>query len=171
MVEVEPAGRQAGKGMRQGDVARIRRGIATGFNLFFVISEARRREFGIRRSQLCPCITSPRLLAGSELRVQDLEALPDDVPPWALDCRDPDEEHRQNALGAYLRRGRRELNAHAGWAVAAAVRVLASGRLSSSRRRQSRSGRIAGADFSIRLGVLPRDFRGPAGGSSQAQTP
>lgn len=102
-------------GVRLGDVARIRRGIATGCNRFFVLSEARRRELGIPREQLRACIASPRLVEGSELRPADLEALADDVPRWAIDCRDPGEEARDSPLGAYLRWGKQVLKAHAGY--------------------------------------------------------
>lgn len=103
------------RGARIRDVARIRRGIATGCNRFFVLSEERRRELGIPRSQLRACVISPRLLSASELRQEDLETLPEDVPRWALDCRDPAEEERDSPLGAYLRWGKQELRAHAGY--------------------------------------------------------
>jgi len=103
------------EGLRLGDVARVRRGIATGCNRFFVLSEERRRALGIPRSQLRPCIASPRLLAGEELRAEELEALPDDVPRWAIACRDPAEEERRSPLGAYLRWGREALHVPDGY--------------------------------------------------------
>lgn len=103
------------RGVRLRDVARIRRGIATGCNRFFVLSEARRRELGIPHSQLRPCLTSPRVLPGTELRREDLDSLRDEVPRWILDCRDGEEEGRDTSLGAYLRFGRAEFGAHAGY--------------------------------------------------------
>jgi len=108
-------GRHVVMGLRLADIARVRRGIATGCNRFFVMSEARRRELGISLRDLRPCITSPRVFSGSELWTKDLDSLPDDVPRWVLDCRDPSAEHMNDALGRYLRWGRRSLEANSGY--------------------------------------------------------
>ena len=101
-----PKARQS-SGVRIGDVARIRRGIATGANSFFVISEAERRKVGIDRKLLRPCLTSPKMIEGQELTMEDLDALPDDVPRWLVGSDDQRVEEEQTPLGRYLRRGRR----------------------------------------------------------------
>jgi adenine-specific DNA-methyltransferase len=97
------------------ELARVRRGIATGNNEFFVISEATRREWGIEREQLRPCIRSPRVIEGTELTVADLDELGEDVPRWAIDCHDPEAEQADDALGRYLRHGKAELGADQGY--------------------------------------------------------
>jgi adenine-specific DNA-methyltransferase len=97
------------------ELARIRRGIATGCNKFFVISEARRRELGLDEDDLKRCITGPKLVEGTELTNQDLEALPDTTPRWALECRAPQAEEGDDAIGRYLRWGMEELQAHTGY--------------------------------------------------------
>lgn len=103
------------EGTRLGDVARIRRGIATGCNQFFVISENRRSEWGIPLDQVRACATSPRAFAGEVLDKATLEAMPDDQPRWVLACTDPDEERAETPLGRYLRWGEQELKADQGY--------------------------------------------------------
>jgi adenine-specific DNA-methyltransferase len=103
--------RRSGKTL--GSVARVRRGIATGANGFFVLSEAERRKRDIPVSELKRCITSPRAFTGSELTAKAMDALPDDVPRWLVDCDDPVEATRDTLLGRYLRRGIR-LGIHRG---------------------------------------------------------
>jgi adenine-specific DNA-methyltransferase len=100
-----------------GDVARIRRGIATGCNRFFVISERRRRERGIPPTHVRPCITSPRAFAGEVLSSEVLEGFTDNQPRWALECRNAREERADTPVGRYLRWGRRTLKAHKGYLV------------------------------------------------------
>lgn len=95
--------RVGGTGTKLGDVARVRRGIATGCNRFFVISEAKRVELGLDTATLRACITSPRLVAGTALTAADLDALADDVPRWLLDCDDVDADKQETPLGRYLR--------------------------------------------------------------------
>lgn len=91
------------RGEKLGDVARIRRGAATGCNRFFVISEAKRIELQIPSPQLRACITSPRLVDGDELTDALLGELDEDVPRWAIDCDDAEEEKSDTPLGHYLR--------------------------------------------------------------------
>lgn len=91
------------RGEKLSELARIRRGVATGCNRFFVISESRRRELEIPLEQLRACITSPRLFAGGELTEEMLAALDDDVARWAIDCHDAAEETVDSPLGRYLR--------------------------------------------------------------------
>jgi adenine-specific DNA-methyltransferase len=97
------------------ELARVRRGIATGCNRFFVISEATRRTLELAKSDLRPCITTPRLIAGTELTGKAFDALDDDVPRWAINCHDPVAEHSDTPLGRYLRWGKGELNADQGY--------------------------------------------------------
>jgi adenine-specific DNA-methyltransferase len=100
------AKRRSGKTL--GSVARVRRGVATGANSYFVLSEAQRQRLGIPVTQLKRCITSPRVFTGTELTAEILDSLPDDVPRWLVDCADPEESKRDTPLGRYLRRGRKQ---------------------------------------------------------------
>jgi adenine-specific DNA-methyltransferase len=106
---------QRAAGTRLGDVARIRRGIATGCNRFFVISEARRRELGLSESDLRLCATNPRAIKGQRLTKHDLKTMPDDMPRWVIDRSDPDAEAMDTPLGRYLRAGRSEFGANGGF--------------------------------------------------------
>lgn len=92
-------------GITLGDLARVRRGIATGCNAFFVLSEARRRELAIDLADVIPCIASPRHFAGAELRLVDLYTMDDTVPRWLLRVT---KAPRSGPLARYLRRGRTE---------------------------------------------------------------
>lgn len=121
--EVELAGeqrwgrlpRQASEGTRLGAVARVRRGLATGCNRFFSLSEETRKRFGIDEADLRPAIVSPRLISGTELTRSFIEALPDDQPRWVLDRRDPEAEKGRSPIARYLRWGRKQLNADSGY--------------------------------------------------------
>lgn len=105
------------QGKRLGDVARVRRGIATGSNSFFILNELERRKLGIPMEQLKRCITSPRAFAGLTLTKEAMDAFSDDVPRWLVDCNDAEEIERATALGRYLRRGKR-LGIHRGYLAA-----------------------------------------------------
>jgi hypothetical protein len=121
--EVELAGeqrwgrlpRQASEGTRLGDVARVRRGLATGCNRFFSLSEETRKRFGIDEADLRPAIVSPRLVSGTELTRSFLDALPDDQPRWVLDRRDAEAKKGRSPIARYLRWGRKHLNADSGY--------------------------------------------------------
>lgn len=110
-----PVGRRARRGTPLRELARVRRGIATGCNRFFVASERLRRERGLELAYLRPCIATPRLVSGDELTLHDLRRLPDEVPRWVLDYREPGAERRDDALGKYLRSGMSAHQAHAGY--------------------------------------------------------
>lgn len=99
-------------GTRLGDLARIRRGIATGDNRFFVISEARRRERGISLADVERCATSPRQFEGDRLDEETFDRLPDQVPRWVIQATDPTAEKAQSPIGRYLRWGRRRRKTH-----------------------------------------------------------
>lgn len=94
-------------GTRLDAVARIRRGIATGANRFFVLSEADRLALKLPREVLRPCAVGPRMFPGLSLTTAMLDAMPDSQPRWLLDCRDPNAEQAGTPLARYLRRGRR----------------------------------------------------------------
>jgi hypothetical protein len=93
--------RSRSKGVRLEEVARVRRGVATGCNAFFVLSDEERRRHGLNRCSLRPCIASPRLLDGDELDEAVLTALPDSTPRWLLT---PTRERRGGPLERYLLR-------------------------------------------------------------------
>ncbi len=102
------SGRQthaAAQGITLGELARVRRGIATGCNAFFVLSEARRRELGIDVGHVVPCIASPKHFAGTTLRRADLTAMDDSTPRWLLHL---NKAPKSGPLASYLRRGHTE---------------------------------------------------------------
>jgi adenine-specific DNA-methyltransferase len=100
------------KGTPLSEVARVRRGVATGFNRFFVLSEATRRDWGLGRRLMRPCLYRPRYIDGTEVTRDDLESLDEKLPRWLLR---PPTEQRDNSddpLGRYLTHGREELAVH-----------------------------------------------------------
>lgn len=107
--------REATEGTRLGEIARVRRGLATGCNRFFSLSEETRKRFKIDETDLRPAIVSPRLVSGTELTRSVLEALPDDQSRWVLDRRDAEAEKGRSPIARYLRWGRKNLNADKGY--------------------------------------------------------
>lgn len=103
------------KGIRLGDLARVRRGIATGSNSFFVISERQRHKLLLSKRDLRPCLTSPRVFTGTELTKEALESFDLDVPRWVLNKTDENAIYDDTPLGNYLRYGRDELKVHEGY--------------------------------------------------------
>ena len=100
------------RGVRLAELARIRRGVATGANDFFVVSEAQRKLLHLPIGKLRLCLTSPKLVTGCEVTLAFFSRLADDVPRWLINTDDPGDEDRQTALGRYLRLGRDELRIH-----------------------------------------------------------
>jgi adenine-specific DNA-methyltransferase len=96
------------RGERLGDLARVRRGVATGHNRFFVLSEARRHEHDIPKRAVVPCIASPRLLDGNALTSEDLATLDNETPRWLLKV---GPKHSAEAILKYLEHGK-TLGAH-----------------------------------------------------------
>lgn len=94
-----------------GDLARVHRGIATGYNAFFVLSEERRAQLGIPLRHLVPRVASPRYFAGATLTNNDLAAMDDSVPRWLLSLK---QALRSGPLASY-RHGR-------GWGTDTAMR-------------------------------------------------
>lgn len=96
---------QAAGGVPIGMLARVKRGIATGCNAFFVLNEDRRLELALEADVLAPCIASPRHFAGHELRQRDLKAMDSTVPRWLLHLH---KAPRSGAAASYLHQGRNE---------------------------------------------------------------
>jgi adenine-specific DNA-methyltransferase len=83
------------------DVARVRRGAATGCNKFFVLSDEDRRLHKLNRCYLRPCATSPRWFDGDEIDDDVLAALPETAPRWLLQ---PSRSRLGGPLERYLQR-------------------------------------------------------------------
>jgi adenine-specific DNA-methyltransferase len=107
--------KQVNQGTRLGEFARVRRGLATGCNRFFSLSEETRRRFGIEKADLRLAIVSPRLVSGTELTRAFLDSLPDDQARWVLDRRDIGAEKGRTPIARYLRWGREHLAADTGY--------------------------------------------------------
>lgn len=88
------------------DLALVRRGVATGHNRFFVISEARRTELGLSEKDFLPCLYRPRLVPELEIDHDDIVALDDGVPRWLLNASSDQRESSEDPLGRYLAAGR-----------------------------------------------------------------
>lgn len=99
---------RGGRGTPLSKLARVRRGIATGNNAFFVISEQQRLERDIETRYLRACLYRPRLFAGDLITDEILDALPDDVRRWVISSPHANHEERDDGLGAYLRWGKDE---------------------------------------------------------------
>jgi adenine-specific DNA-methyltransferase len=107
--------RQLERGTRLGDLARVRRGMATGCNRFFSLSEETRKRFELDEADLRPAIVSPRLVSGTVLTRRQLNAFPDDQARWVLDRRDPEAAKGRAAFARYLRWGKKNLAADQGY--------------------------------------------------------
>ncbi len=89
------------KGVQLDEVAHVRRGLATGHNAFFVLSDEERREHGLNRCSLRYCLTSPRVITLDEVDEAAMNALPDDAPRWLFA---PTRARIGGPLERYLRR-------------------------------------------------------------------
>lgn len=102
-----------GQTMREiifGDLFRIRRGLATGNNRFFILPRAEAKRLGLPEEFLRPILPAPR-----QLPERVIEADPDGFPKLAsqsflLDCRLPEAEIKRGypALWGYLDAGKRK---------------------------------------------------------------
>lgn len=90
-------------GPRLADFATVRRGVATGANHFFVLSEATRTEHALPDSVLRPLVRRLRDHRDDEVTAASLAALPERDRRWLLvvSAQDPSE----GALQAYLTQG------------------------------------------------------------------
>lgn len=106
-----PAGRAVTEGaLTVGDLFRVRRGLATGANEFFILERSRARTLGLPDAFLRPILPSPRHVPGACIdRAPD--GFPSGLPQRVLlDCDLPVEQVRKRyaALAAYLREGERQ---------------------------------------------------------------
>lgn len=69
-------------GPRLGDVAHVHRGVATGCNEFFVLSEEYRRELGIALCSVRPCLPWPKQIEDNLITKARLDALGRSVRRW-----------------------------------------------------------------------------------------
>ena len=96
-----------------GDIFAIKRGLATGSNNFFLLTEAQTTEWQIPRAFLKPILPGPRHLTGDI--VEPLPGGAPNVSPrlFLLDCHEPEEriQTKWPRLHAYLQSGR-ELKIH-----------------------------------------------------------
>lgn len=86
------------------DFFRIRRGLATGSNAFFILPKSRVEEMGIRRENVTPILPSPRMLKGTVV-ARMADGYPDiDNPLSLINCQLPEEELAVSdpKLAAYL---------------------------------------------------------------------
>lgn len=90
-----------------GDFARVRRGVATGYNSFFVISERARRDLRLGLSSVRPCLATPRYFSGATIDRSTLAALPDTTPRWLVTPKRP---RAVGPLADYLAHGEHELD-------------------------------------------------------------
>jgi adenine-specific DNA-methyltransferase len=86
------------------EVARVRRGAATGCNQFFVLSDEDRRLHALNWCCLRPCVASPRWFVGEEIDDVTLANLPAAAPRWLL-C--PSRARLGGPLERYLQRAAR----------------------------------------------------------------
>ncbi|MBW4078440.1 MAG: N-6 DNA methylase [Acidobacteria bacterium] len=89
-------------GPRLGDLAKVRRGVATGCNEFFVLSEGLRKELGIARCSVVACLPSPKQLHSELVTQESLSALPSSTRRWLLN---PQKIRREGPLAEYLDHG------------------------------------------------------------------
>jgi adenine-specific DNA-methyltransferase len=92
--------------VRLGDLLTIRRGIATGSNRFFCLTEQERRDRRIPESYLRPALGSARGMPLREFTKKDWEARRDaGHRVWLLWCREPIHKIRSMAVLEYLEEG------------------------------------------------------------------
>lgn len=91
------------------DYLRIRRGIATGANKFFVLTEETVTEWGIEREHLQPVIASAKDLPSGIFSREDWEKLRDRGRPcWLLNCTLAERELGGSNILRYLKEGVRQ---------------------------------------------------------------
>lgn len=99
-----PARSRPGATATLGDIARCTRGIATGANAFFTLSESDRRRHGLDRRDLAWCVTKARQVPGDKLTPDCMRRLAEaDQRIWLLDPR----PRLSAAVRRYLAEGQR----------------------------------------------------------------
>jgi tRNA1(Val) A37 N6-methylase TrmN6 len=92
-----------------GSLASISRGIATGANEFFTLSEEEVRRYGIERKYLKPVVIGARYLKGYDFTEGDLESLKrEGKKVYLLWCFKRKEELRGTSILSYIERGEKE---------------------------------------------------------------
>lgn len=96
--------------LKLGDIFAIKRGLATGSNSFFILSQQQVEDWSIPRQFLKPILPGPRHIQGDII-----EANPDGSPAvspqiYLLDCSEPEEriKTRWPRFHAYLQKGEKE---------------------------------------------------------------
>lgn len=96
-----------GRTRRLGDYMRTRRGIATGANGFFVLTQATVEAWQIEPEHLVPALAAARDLPDDTLTYKHWEASRDaGRPVWLLDCRLTEAQLEGTRVLAYLEHGR-----------------------------------------------------------------
>lgn len=91
-----------------GEIARVKRGIATGANSFFVLSDKEIKQWGISQKYLRPVVTNSRFVPHLDFRSQDFEFLrTQGMKVWLLDVASPPEGLRGDPVLQYLEFGKR----------------------------------------------------------------
>ncbi len=95
-------------GVRLGDLFAVKRGIATGNNQFFILTEERVAELGLSQLFLKPILPSPRYLEQDEIEGDEVGAPILDRRLYLIDCALSESEVKKidPALGQYLKSGR-----------------------------------------------------------------
>jgi hypothetical protein len=106
-----PAGdRRPDDGLVIGDLFKVKRGLATGANEFFILDRQRAERLNLPAQYLRPILPSPREVPGAVIEVNG-EGSPRGVPELVLlDCDLPPEEIRKTApgLSRYLEMGQEQ---------------------------------------------------------------
>jgi hypothetical protein len=84
------------------ELANVGRGLATGHNAFFVLSESERLAHGIPIECVRRCAPSPRAYSGEILADTDFDAMLESAPKWLLSV---DRTNLNPAIVRYLERG------------------------------------------------------------------
>lgn len=107
-------------GIRLRALAGVHRGVATGYNSYFVLSEAKRKEHVLSKSSCRHCLASPRYFGGREVHLRDFDELNDEIPRWLLA---PKQLRVSGPLRRYLDLGSGELEVPARSLVESRVRA------------------------------------------------
>ncbi len=97
---------------RLSDLFTIKRGIATGYNNFFILKEKQIKEYNLPKEVFRPILPSPRYIPYNEIEA-DSEGLPIvDRQSFLLDCRlsEPEIRERYPSLWKYLAKGKGDVS-------------------------------------------------------------
>jgi adenine-specific DNA-methyltransferase len=98
--------REATTGVRLGDILHLRRGLATGSNAYFCLTDETRRAARIPERHLQPVLDSARDLPDREFTLEDWQRRRDaGHRVWLLWCHTPKESIRSSRVRAYLDAG------------------------------------------------------------------